>query len=301
MALGGDVFCWTADEQTSCLVLDEYVRTGGNFIDTADVYSAWAPDHTGGESESVIGRWLKRSGCRDELVIASKVGKKPDRPGLSEESVAKAVGESLSRLGISELDLYYAHEDDLAMPIDEKAGVFSSLVDSGDIRAIGVSNFSARRLESWVQASRANAYHPPVAVQPLYNLMERGFERLERDVARAAGLAVIPYSALAGGFLSGKYRSGSRADSARTDGTSAYSVGRGPAVTAALKAIAGQQNVPIASVAIAWLRAQPTVVAPISSARRLDQLPALIAGARLVLTTAEISVLQDVSDPVPGA
>lgn len=295
LAIGGDVFGWTADEQASFAVLDGYAEAGGNFVDTADVYNAWAPGHRGGESETIIGRWLAERGNRDDVVLASKVSQHPELRGLAPETIRRAVDGSLGRLGVDHIDLYYAHYDDPAVPLADTVGAFSELVDAGKVRYTAPSNYSGERLREWLTAAEAGGHHPPVAVQPLYNLVERGFEDELGPVAAEAELGVVPFSALAGGFLTGKYRDGATADSGRTDGTSRYLDDRGRRVLAALDAVAAGHGVAVTAVAIAWLRTRPSVVAPITSARSLAQLPDLLRGATLELAEDDVAALDAAS------
>lgn len=293
LALGGNVFGWTADRETSFEVLDSFLAGGGNFIDTADGYSHWAPGHTGGESETLIGEWLTARGNRDDVVIATKVSTHPDFFGLSASNVRAAAEASLSRLQTDHIDLYYAHFDDADTPLEETVEAFSKLVDDGKIRAIGVSNYTAERIAEWFRIARAGGFHLPVALQPHYNLVERDFETNGlREVAENEGLAVFPYFALAKGFLSGKYRA---ADDATATGASPrageaveYLDERGRAVLDALDEVSASHQVSVAAVALAWLRAQPTVAAPIASARSTSQLPALLDSIGLTLTVGEL-------------
>ncbi|NLA64435.1 MAG: aldo/keto reductase [Leucobacter sp.] len=296
LALGGNVFGWTADHDDSFAVLDGFVAGGGNFIDTADSYSRWVPGNHGGESERIIGKWMHARGSRDDVVIATKVFSHPEFQGLAPDNVRAALTESLDRLDTDYVDLYYAHHDDAEVPLIEVAAVFSQLVDEGQIRAIGVSNFSAERLNEWIRLAREHGYHLPVAMQPHYSLVERDFETNGlREVAEAEGLAVFPYYALASGFLAGKYRESSdgvaEGASPRAAAASKYLDERGKALLEALDNIAYAHDVEVASVALAWLRQQPTVAAPIASARNVAQLPALLASMSLELSGAELSAL----------
>ncbi|NQX16267.1 aldo/keto reductase [Rathayibacter sp. VKM Ac-2857] len=296
LSLGGNVFGWTAGKQTSFDVLDGYVAAGGDFIDTADSYSAWVPGNRGGESETIIGEWLsRRSGSRDDVVIATKVSRHPEFLGLAPDNVRKAARASLERLRTDRIDLYYAHFDDDAVPLEDIARVFSELVDEGLVRAIGVSNFSADRIAEWLRLAKQEGLHAPVAVQPHYNLVERGIEADVLPLAREAGLAVVPYYALASGFLTGKYRDGSTPDSPRASGAAQYLDARGRQVLAALDAAAAAHDAEVATVALAWLRSQNGVAAPIASARVMEQLPALVASATLELTADELSALDTAS------
>lgn len=296
LSLGGNVFGWTSGRQTSFDVLDGYVAAGGNFIDTADSYSAWVPGNRGGESETIIGEWLsRRSGSRDDVVIATKVSRHPEFTGLEPSNVRAAARASLERLQTDRIDLYYAHFDDDSVALEDIARVFSDLVDEGVVRAIGVSNFSAERVSDWLRLAEQEGLHAPVALQPHYNLVERGIEADLLPLAREAGLAVVPYYALASGFLTGKYRDGSTSDSPRASGATAYLDDRGRRVLAALDAAARAHEVEVATVALAWLRSQPGVVAPIASARVMEQLPALVASASLELAPEELSSLDAAS------
>ena len=295
LSLGGNVFGWTAGKQTSFDVLDGYVAAGGDFIDTADSYSAWVPGNHGGESETIIGEWLSRRSRRDDVVIATKVSRHPEFTGLAPDTVRRAARASLERLRTDRIDLYYAHFDDDAVPLEDIARVFSELVDEGLVRAIGVSNFSAERVAEWLRIAGEEGLHAPVALQPHYNLVERGIEADLLPLAREAGLAVVPYSALASGFLTGKYRDGSTPEGPRADGASRYLDGRGRRVLAALDAAAEAHGAEVATVALAWLRSQPGVVAPIASARVMEQLPALIASASLELSAEELATLDEAS------
>lgn len=297
--LGGNVFGWTADRATSFAVLDAFVDAGGSFIDTADSYSAWVPGHSGGESESVIGEWLRRTGRRDDVVIATKVARHPDFPGLSPANVAKAADASLQRLGVDHVDLYYAHFDDTDVPMAEIVGAFSALVDSGKVRHVGISNFSPERIDEWFAVTDTDGLHRAVALQPGYSLMERGYETNGmRDAARRHDLAVLPYYALASGFLTGKYRPGAEVESPRAAGAARYLDARGLRVLDALDGVAANHGVPVASVALAWLRHQDTVVAPVASASTASQVPALVESARLELERSEVEALTLASEVV---
>ncbi|MCJ1672018.1 MULTISPECIES: aldo/keto reductase [unclassified Rathayibacter] len=296
LSLGGNVFGWTAGKQTSFDVLDGYVAAGGDFIDTADSYSAWVPGNHGGESETIIGEWLsRRSGSRDDVVIATKVSRHPEFLGLAPDNVRRAARASLQRLRTDRIDLYYAHFDDDAVPLEDIVRVFSELVDEGLVRAIGVSNFSADRIAEWLRLAKEEGLHAPVALQPHYNLVERGIEADVLPLAREAGLAVVPYYALASGFLTGKYRDGSTPDSPRASGAAQYLDARGRRVLAALDAAAAAHDAEVATVALAWLRSQDGVAAPIASARVMEQLPALLASATLELTVEELAALDTAS------
>lgn len=300
LALGGNVFGWTADRDASFEVLDAFLAGGGDLVDTADGYSHWVPGNGGGESETIIGEWFAARGRRDETVLATKVSTHPDFPGLAADNVRAAADASLRRLQTDRIDLYYAHYDDPETPLEETVAAFSELVDAGKIRAIGVSNFSAERVAEWVGIARRDGLHLPVALQPHYNLVERDFETNGlRDVAEREELAVFPYYSLASGFLAGKYREAGDASaqgaSPRAEGAAKYLDDRGRAVLAVLDGIAADRGAELATVSLAWLRARPTVAAPIASARNLAQLPGLLAALELDLTSEEIERLDAAS------
>lgn len=296
LSLGGNVFGWTADQATSFDVLDGYVGAGGNFVDTADGYSAWVPGNTGGDSERILGQWFQARGNRDDIVLATKVSQHPDFKGLAGDNILRAADASLERLGSDYIDLYYAHFDDQTVPLEETVSALSSLVDAGKVRYIGISNYSPERIEEWFSITEANGLHRAVALQPHYNLVERDFEEKYRALAESENLGVVPYFALAAGFLTGKYRDGVTVDSARAAGASKYLDDRGRSVLDALDTVAEAHGASVASVALAWLAAQPTVVAPIASARTLDQLPDLLAAVTLELTADELDALSGASE-----
>ena len=296
LALGANVFGWTADQATSFDVLDAFVAGGGDFVDTADGYSHWAPGNTGGESETIIGEWFAGRGSRDSITLATKVSTHPQFSGLSAANVRAAADASLQRLQTDRIDLYYAHFDDAETPLEETVAAFSELVDAGKIRAIGVSNYTAERIAEWFRIARAGGYHLPVALQPHYNLVEREFETNGlRAVADDEQLSVFPYFSLAKGFLAGKYRDAADATAAgaspRAGEAASYLDDRGREVLSALDAAAEAHGVPVAAVSLAWLRQQATVAAPIASARNLEQLPALLASLSLELSAAELAAL----------
>jgi aryl-alcohol dehydrogenase-like predicted oxidoreductase len=297
LGLGGNTFGWTSDRQTSFAVLDAYVAGGGNFIDTADGYSAWVPGNSGGESETIIGEWTAARGSRDSVIIATKVFSHPQFRGLSPKNVLAAADASLARLQTDRIDLYFAHRDDPDVPIAEAAGAFHELQLAGKIRYVGLSNFTAPRLREWFAVAEAEGFAAPVALQPHYNLMERAaYESSLGPVVAEFGLGVVPYYALASGFLAGKYRSASdHAGAPRQPGASRYLTSAGLAVLAALDSIAADRGVAPATVALAWLRTRPHVAAPLASARTVDQLPALLASATLDLTTDEVEALDKAS------
>ncbi|MDT0476900.1 aldo/keto reductase [Streptomyces griseoviridis] len=297
LALGGNVFGWTADEATSFAVLDAYTAAGGNFLDTADSYTAWIDGNSGGESETIIGKWIAARGNRDDVVIATKVSEHPDYPGLSAANIKAAADASLRRLGTDRIDLYYPHFDKPEVPVAEIIGALDELVRAGKVRQIGASNISAERLQESLDHSDREGLARYVALQPHYNLVSRDtYEGGLQDVAARAGLAAVPYFALASGFLTGKYRPGATVDSARAGKAAAHlETERGRSVLTALDEIAAAHDAEIPTVALAWLAAQPTVAAPIASARTPEQLPALLAVADLTLTRPELDRLTQAS------
>ncbi|MFF1699276.1 aldo/keto reductase [Streptomyces sp. NPDC058257] len=293
LALGGNVFGWTADEARSFSVLDAYTAAGGNFIDTSDVYSAWVTGNKGGESEHVIGDWLAARGNRSDVVLATKVGAHPDFKGLSADTIKSGAEESLRRLRTDYIDLYYTHYDDPTVSVEEIIGALDDLVTSGKVRAIAASNVTAERLQEFLDFSDREGLARYAALQPHYNLVSRDtYEGSLQEVASRSGLAAVPYYALASGFLTGKYRPGTQVESARAAGAGKYlETERGRRVLAALDEVAQARGAEVATVALAWLAAQPTVAAPIASARTVEQLPALLAVGELELTEAEVATL----------
>ncbi|MDF6063736.1 aldo/keto reductase [[Kitasatospora] papulosa] len=297
LALGGNVFGWTADEERTFAVLDAYVAAGGNFIDTADSYSAWIPGNEGGESETLIGKWLAARSRRDDVVIATKVGAHPSYKGLSSTTIKAAAEASLRRLGTDHIDLYYTHFDDESVPVEEIVTALDQLVKAGTVREIAASNISPERLRASLEFSEREGLARYVALQPHYNLVSRDtYEGALQDTAAAAGLAAVPYFALAAGFLTGKYRPGTTVESARAEGAGKHlETERGRKVLAALDRIAQEHDAEIATVALAWLTSRPTVTAPIASARTVEQLPALVAVAGLRLSEQELAELTEAS------
>ncbi|MFE0208244.1 aldo/keto reductase [Streptomyces sp. NPDC058985] len=293
LALGGNVFGWTADRDRSFAVLDAYTAAGGNFVDTADSYSAWVDGNSGGESETVLGQWFAARGNRDDVVLATKVSQHPEYPGLSAANIKAAADASLRRLGTDHIDLYYTHFDKPEVPVEEIIGALDELVKAGKVRHIAASNISAERLAASLEFSDREGLARYVALQPHYNLVSRDtYEGGLRDLAERSGLAAVPYYALAAGFLTGKYRPGASVDSPRAGGAAKHlETERGRRVLAALDEIAEAHDAPVATVALAWLAAQPTVAAPIASARTVEQLPALLGVAELSLTDDEVARL----------
>lgn len=287
LIFGGNVFGWTADEAMSHRLLDAFVDGGFNAVDTADVYSAWAPGHEGGESEGVIGRWLKASGKRDKVLILTKVGMWPKRPGLSAANIEAAVDGSLRRLGTDYIDLYQSHQDDAETPLDEALEAFDRLVKAGKVRAIGASNFSPERLRANLDASKAKGLVRYETIQPKFNLFDRDqVEGALADLSQSEGLGVIPYYGLAAGFLTGKYRSEADFEGkprARTI-LREYWNDKGRAVLEVLDAVAATVGASQAQVALAWIMAHPAITAPLASATSLAQLDELMGAARLELS-----------------
>jgi aryl-alcohol dehydrogenase (NADP+) len=298
ICLGGNVFGWTADREASFAVLDAFLDGGGNFIDTADSYSAFAPGNSGGESETVLGEWLAaRPGARERVVIATKVGKHPEFKGLAPANVRAAAEASLARLGTDRIDLYYAHEDDPGTPIEDSLAAFGALIEEGKVRYVAASNYTAPRLAEALQIAKREQLPRYVALQPEYSLVERGaYEGELSELCEREGLACIPYWGLARGFLTGKYRPGGpHVDSPRAAGAEVYLNERGIAVLGALDEVAAAHDVQVATVALAWLLAQPTVLSPIASARNVEQLGPLLAVPDLQLSAEELERLSEAS------
>ncbi len=299
IAFGGNVFGWSVDEKTAFTLLDAFVEAGFNLVDTADVYPAWVPGNKGGESEAIIGRWLKGSGKRDKVVVATKVAKWAERPGLSADNINAAIDDSLRRLQTDVVDLYQAHEDDESVPLEETLGAFARLIEAGKVRAIGASNYSATRLRDALKVSAD--YHLPryETLQPEYNLCDRaGYEAELEPLAREQELGVISYYALASGFLSGKYRSADDAGKSGARGAKVvaqYINPRGLGILAALDDVAAGHKATPAQVALAWLIARPGITAPIVSATRVEQLHDVLAAARLQLSAQDVAQLDAAS------
>ena len=289
LCLGGNVFGWSADVNNSEQVLDHFVGNGGNFIDTADMYSQWVEVHSGRESESIIGNWQKKRGNRNSVVIATKVAKLNSRPGLSPENIIAACNDSLNRLQTDYIDLYYAHEDDPDTPIEATLEAFNFLIQSGKVRYIAASNFSAPRLQQSLEISERLGYARYIACQDHYNLLERDFEDSLKPALEQNGLSELPYFGLAKGFLTGKYRPGTSIESVRASGVTAYQNERGWALLRKLDELAKEHHTSLSAISLAWLRAQPTVAAPIASARNLDQLKEIMP--LITLTEEELGRL----------
>ncbi len=299
LVLGGNVFGWTADERTSFAILDAFVDAGFNAVDTADSYSSWVKGHKGGESETVLGAWFKASGKRDRVVLATKVGEDMgEGRSLRKDYILRACEASLKRLQTDRIDLYQTHFDDEVTPVEETLSAYDTLIKQGKVRAIGVSNLSPARVKASLAASKTLGLPRYESLQPLYNLVERAkFETEYAPLARAEGLAVIPYWSLAAGFLTGKYRTADDAakNAARGGRVKNYLNPRGLAVLAALDAVAARHRATPAQVALAWLIARPEVTAPIASATSLAQLAELLKAPGLKLSGEDIAALDTAS------
>ncbi|MFI4958357.1 MAG: aldo/keto reductase [Lysobacterales bacterium] len=294
LAFGGNVFGWSVDEKRSFELLDAFVDAGGNLIDTADVYSAWVPGNRGGESETIIGKWLKRSGKREQVLIATKVAKWTEQPGLSPVNIQQAVDRSLQRLQSDYIDLYQAHEDDASVPLEETLGALARLIEAGKVRVIGASNYAADRFADALAVSKQHGLPRYESLQPEYNLVSRaGYEKDLEPLIRAEHIGVIGYYALASGFLSGKYRSATdlAKSTARGGAVKKFLNPHGLLVLAALDAVAAAHQATPAQVALAWLIARPGLTAPIVSATSVEQFHELFGATRLELTHDEIAQL----------
>jgi aryl-alcohol dehydrogenase-like predicted oxidoreductase len=300
LAFGGNVFGWTVDEAASFRLLDAFVDSRFNLIDTADVYSKWAPGNKGGESETIIGKWLKRSGKRDKVILATKAGSEmsPDKKGLSRRYIFRAVEDSLARLQTDHIDLYQAHTDDLQTPLEETLHALTELISQGKVRAIGASNYSAERLSDAIRVSEERGLARYESLQPLYNLYDRAeYEAKLEPLCQEKGLGVIPYFSLASGFLTGKYRSEADVSkSARAQMVKKYLNERGFRILAALDQVAEQYNSTPGQVSLAWLIARPSITAPIASATTLEQLNDLINTTELKLDDSSIELLNRASE-----
>jgi aryl-alcohol dehydrogenase-like predicted oxidoreductase len=299
-AFGGNVFGWTIDEKTSFELLDAFVDSGLDLIDTADVYSIWAAGNKGGESEIIIGNWLKKSGKRDKVVIATKVGKQmgPGMKGLSKAYITQAVEASLTRLKTAYIDLYQSHDDDKDTPLVETLSVYTDLIKQGKVRAIGASNYEASRLKEAIEVSKKNGLARYETLQPEYNLYEReGYEKELEPLCLEKGIGVITYFSLASGFLTGKYRSEDDLNkSKRGQGIKKYLNSRGTSILKALDEVAANYNSTPASVALAWVIARPGITAPIASATNTKQLKDIVAATQLNLSTEAIELLNKASN-----
>jgi aryl-alcohol dehydrogenase-like predicted oxidoreductase len=290
LCLGGNVFGWSADESQSQAVLDAFSDLGGNFIDTADVYSEWVEGNVGGESETIIGNWMKSRGNRQQFVIATKVAKLSTRPGLRPENIIAACNDSLRRLQTDHIDLYYSHHDDQEVPIAEKLGAYQQLINEGKIRYIGASQHTGARLQEALDIATKENLPKYVCLQDHYNLMERSpFETEQQETLKRNKISALPFYGLARGFLTGKYRPGVKVDSIRAEGITDYQTEKGYAIIEALDNIAKVHAVSISAIALAWLRANPQVSTPIASARTVEQLHEIM---QIVdLTSDEVALL----------
>ncbi|MFZ2175742.1 MAG: aldo/keto reductase [Rhodococcus sp. (in: high G+C Gram-positive bacteria)] len=300
LALGGNTFGWTSDEATSFEILDAFAAGGGNFIDTADSYSAFAQGNSGGESETILGRWLASRGDRDHMVIATKVSRHPDFPGLAPANIRAAAEASLNRLRTDYIDVYFAHYDDPETPLVESLAAFDQLVHDGLVRHIAISNYSPARIREWLALAADNGFTAPIALQPHYNLVHRGdYEPEIEAIAVENDLGVFPYYSLAAGFLAGKYRTVEEFGShTRQRMAQRYFSDAGLAVVDALGRIAAAHSAEISTIALTWLLTRPGITAPIASASRLEQLPALLDAPAVTLTSSEIDELTTLSDAV---
>lgn len=298
LVLGGNTFGWTSDRETSFAVLDAFVESGGTLVDTADLYAVWAGDHTGGDSEKVLGEWFAARGTRDTVVLATKMGGLAPHDNQQHDSVVAALEASLDRLQTDYIDVYYAHYDDENVSIEDQATTYDGLVASGKVRHIALSNYSPERMRQWFEYTTANGLAVPVALQLQYNLVHRhDFESSYQPLAREFGAATFPYFALASGFLTGKYRSAADLEGRSRQGmVEGYATEEGFAVVDELVRVAESRGVEPATVALAWQLAQG-VTAPIASASSPEQLPALLAAGSLTLTDAELQGLDAASRP----
>jgi aryl-alcohol dehydrogenase-like predicted oxidoreductase len=297
--LGGNVFGWTADRDQSFRVLDAFVDAGGRSIDTADVYSAWVEGNSGGESESILGEWFASRGRRDDVVLATKVYSHPERHGLSAANIAAAVEDSLRRLQTDRIDLYFAHRDDRDVPLEETLTAFDRLVRDGKVRELGASNFTPARLREAAEVASSGGLTPYTVAQDQYSLVERDAEIDLLPTLGGLGMVEVPYSSLASGFLTGKYRPGTTVDSKRAGSAAKYlDDPRATDLLDALDDVAAAQGVSVTAVALAWLAAQPHVAAPIASARTPEQVGDLLQAARVTLTRQELEQLSAVTEPV---
>lgn len=299
LMLGGNVFGWTADETTSFAVLDAFVGEGLDFIDTADVYSRWAPGHMGGESETILGKWFRQSGKRDAVVLATKVGMDmgEGKQGLAKKYLVAACEASLQRLGTDRIDLYQSHKDDASTPLDETFAAYQQLIEQGKVRAIGASNYNGARLTEAMEVAKSAGLPAYTALQPEYNLYDReGYEQDLAPVVAMYGLGVIPYYSLASGFLTGKYKTKADAEGkARGGRVVKYFDERGKRILKALAEVGGQTGAKEASVALAWLMAQPGITAPIASATSVAQMKDLAAAVTLKLSQEQVRALTEAS------
>jgi aryl-alcohol dehydrogenase-like predicted oxidoreductase len=296
LCLGGNVFGWTADEPTSFAILDAFVAHGGNAIDTADGYSYWVPGHEGGESETVIGRWLNRRGRRDDVIVATKVGWWEKRKGIRRDNIIGGCEDSLRRLGVETIDLYWLHRDDEQTPPGEYLGALDALVRAGKVRAVGASNFGVPRFTASLAESKRKKLASFVAQQPEYSLVNREIEKDLMPLCAGEGIGILPYYPLASGFLTGKYRtSADKTKSVRGGGAVKHLDGKGKPVLAALDAVAARHGATCAQVALAWVMAKPAIAAPIASATSVAQITELMGALALQLTAEDVAELDKAS------
>ncbi|KMQ81083.1 Oxidoreductase [Candidatus Burkholderia pumila] len=297
LVLGGNVFGWTADERTSFSILNAFVDHGLNFVDTADVYSAWVDGHSGGESETIIGKWFKENGKRDKIVLATKVGMLSTRAGLSAANIAAAVDDSLRRLKTDYIDVYFSHLDDDKTPLDETLNAYQKLVKAGKVRVIGASNYSGARLEEALKVAKDSGLPAYQILQPEYNLYDReSYETNLESVVEANKLAVVTYFSLASGFLSGKYRTKEDTQGkSRGSRVEKYLNDRGLKILDALDEVAKRNDMTPVTIALAWVIARPSVTAPIASATTVRQLESLAEATRLSLSAEDVQLLDDAS------
>jgi aryl-alcohol dehydrogenase-like predicted oxidoreductase len=296
LVLGGNVFGWTADEATSFAILDEFVALGGNAIDTADGYSYWVPGHSGGESETLIGRWLAKRQRRDDVLIGTKVGWWEKRKGLSRDNIIEGCEDSLRRLRVDQIDLFWLHRDDDQTRPDEFLGALDTLVKAGKVRAIGASNFGVPRFAAALKQSKRSKVAAFVAQQPEYSLLNRDIEKDLMPLCAQEGVSILPYFPLASGFLTGKYRNvADKTKSVRGGSAVKHLEGKGTPVLAALDTVAARHGATCAQVALAWVMAKPAIAGPIASATSVEQLKELMGALDLSLSAADVAALDDAS------
>ena len=294
LCLGTNVFGWSADESESHAVLDAYAAHGGNFVDTADMYSAWKEGNVGGESETIIGNWIKKHGNRDQMVIATKVAKLPTRLGLSPANILAACDESLKRLQTDHIDIYYAHHDDPEIPLEDVLGAFAQLIAEGKVRYIAASQYTGVRLQEALDVSAKHNLPSYIALQDQYNLVSRNpFESEQQPVLAANGISAIPFYGLARGFLSGKYREGKIVESVRAEGVKEFATPKGYQILSVMDEIAAAYKSSVSAVSLAWLRSNPQLSTPIASARTVEQLEEIVQV--IELAADEVAALNAVS------
>jgi len=294
LCLGTNVFGWSADEPQSHAVLDAYAAHGGNFVDTADMYSSWKEGNVGGESETIIGNWMAKKGNRDQMVVATKVAKLPTRPGLHPDNIIAACNDSLKRLQSDHIDIYYAHHDDPEIPLEDVLGAFAQLIAEGKVRYIAASQYTGARLQEALDVSAKHNLPSYIALQDQYNLVSRNpFESDQQPVLAAHGISAIPFYGLARGFLSGKYREGKVVESVRAEGVKEFATPKGYATLAVMDQIAEAHNCSVSAVSLAWLRSNPQLSTPIASARTVEQLEEIVQ--IIDLAPDEVSALNAVS------